>query len=378
MYGICNGKIILPDRIVDDGVLLFDTAIRGIVSEAEAASLCSEIYDAKGNYVSPGFVDVHVHAYLGEDASDGSSNGIRTISEGILKNGVTSYCPTTMTVSLDEIRASFEVCRSLKEESRTWNGAEILGVHAEGPFINPAKKGAQAEEHILPPDASLILEYADVISLVTVAPEMDGAEEFIRSVRKKTDVEISIGHTSATYDETKRAVEWGASHATHTFNAMVGIHHRDPGTVGGVLTSPEVYCELIADTFHVHPGLFSMMYKLKGDHLVVITDCIRAGGLSEGEYTLGGQAVTVKGIECRLADGTIAGSVLKMNKALKNFVENTDLPLWEAVNLVSRNPANSVNAHSKGTLEAGKDADIVLFDDSFDVVSVFKLGEKKF
>ncbi len=378
MKGIRNGKIILPDRIEEGGVLIFDTAIRGIVSEDEGKKLCDEIYDAQGNYVSPGFVDVHIHSYLGKDVSDGDPDGIRIMAEALLKNGVTAYCPTTMTVSMADIRKALEACRSLKEESRTWNGAEILGVHAEGPFINPARKGAQNEAHILPPDASFVLEYKDIISLITIAPEMPGMEEFIKTVRENSNVVLSIGHTCANYDQTKQAVEWGVTHSTHTFNAMVGLQHRDPGTVGGVLTSPEVYCELIADTFHVHPGLFRMLYDLKKDHLVIITDCIAAAGLPDGVYYSGGLRVTLKGIECRLDDGTIAGSVLRMNNGLSNIVKHTELPVYEAVNLLSRNPAKSVNAHSKGTLEPGKDADILLLDDAFEVVSAFRMGEKKF
>lgn len=378
MKGIRNGKIILPDRIEESGVLVFDTVIRGIVSEDEAKNLCDEIYDAGGHYVSPGFVDVHIHSYLGQDVSDGNPDGIRIMAEALLKNGVTSYCPTTMTVSLSDIRKALETCRGLKEESRTWNGSEILGVHAEGPFINSAKKGAQNEAHILPPDASFVLEYKDILSLMTVAPELPGMEDFIKTVRENSDVVLSIGHTCADYNQTKQSVAWGITHSTHTFNAMMGLLHRDPGTVGGVLTSPEVYCELIADTFHVHPGLFQMLYDLKKDHLVVISDCIAAAGLPDGEYTSGGLRVTLKGIECRLDDGTIAGSVLRMNHGLANIVKHTTIPLYEAVNLLSRNPANSVNAHSKGTLEPGKDADILLLDGSFEVLSAFRRGEKKF
>ncbi len=377
MKGIRNGKIILPDGIVS-GVLVFDTQIRGIVSEEKAAELCDEIYDASGQYVSPGFTDVHIHSYLGKDVSDGNPEGLRIMAEALLKNGVTSYCPTTMTVSMAHIRKALEACRSVKEESKTWSGAEILGVHAEGPFINPARKGAQNEAYILPPNADFVLEYQDILSLMTVAPEMPGMEEFIKTVTQKTDVVLSVGHTCADYNQTKTAVSWGITHATHTFNAMVGLHHRDPGTVGAVLTSPEVYCELIADTFHVHPGLFQMMYDLKKEKLCVISDCIAAAGLPDGEYLSGGLKVTLKGIECRLEDGTIAGSVLKMNEGLANVVKNTNLPLHEAVNLFSRNPAASVHAQNKGTLEEGKDADLIFLDDAFAVTAAFRRGEKKF
>jgi len=378
MKGIRNGKIILPDGIVSGKVLVFDTSVKGIFTEEQAAQVCDEILDAEGRYVSPGFVDVHIHAYGGKDVSDGIAEDIREMAGAILKNGVTAFCPTTMTVSLPEIRAALDACRTLKEDSRTWCGAEIIGVHAEGPFINKAKKGAQNEAHILPPDADFVLENKDIISIMTIAPEVEGMEEFVRTVTGQSDVVLSVGHTCANYDETVKAIDWGVTHSTHTFNAMVGLLHRDPGTVGAVLSSDKVYCELISDTFHVHPGLYQMLYNLKKDRLVVITDCIRAAGMPEGEYVSGGLKFTVKGIECRLPDGTIAGSVLRMNRAVKNFLDHTDLPLHEVINLMSRNPAASVHAHTKGTLEEGKDADILLLDENYEVVSAFRMGDRKF
>ena len=376
LTAIVNGVILLPDREVRGGALLFDDTVRGVVSPDEAKRLGAQIVDAGGQYVSPGFVDVHIHGYLGQDVSDGSAKGIRTIAEGILHNGVTSFLPTTMTVSLPEIEQAFQVCRDLREESRTWAGAEILGVHAEGPFINPSKKGAQAEEHILPPDAEKLLSYKDIVRLITLAPEMPGAENCVRRLRE-AGITVSVGHTSADYGQTRASFDWGVDHATHTFNAMTGLLHRAPGTVGAVLGAEQVYCELIADTFHVHPGLFPLMVRAKGDRLVLITDCIRAGGLAPGDYTLGGQPVTVRGIECRLPDGTIAGSVLKMNDAVRNVTEHTSLSVREAVQLASRNPAASVRAENKGTLEPGKDADVILFDGQIRVSAVFRRGEKK-
>ena len=378
MKGIRNGKIILPDRIEEEGVLIFDSAVKGIVSEDEARQLCDEIVDVSGAYVSPGFVDVHTHAYFGKDVSDGEAEGIRIMAEKILRNGITSFCPTTMTVSLEDIQKSLDVCRELKVKSRVWDGAEILGVHAEGPFINPARKGAQNEAHILPPDADFVLKNKDIIRIMTIAPEMPGMEEFVRTVREACDVVLSVGHTCADYDQTRAAVSWGVTHSTHTFNAMVGIHHRDPGTVGAVLTSPEVYCELIVDTFHVHPGLFRMLYDLKKEKLVAVTDTIAAAGLPDGVYSSGGLRVTLKGIECRLDDGTIAGSVLQMNHGVGNVLKYTGLPLHEVINLFSRNPAASVGATEKGTLEPGKDADIILMNESFEVLSAYRCGNKVF
>lgn len=376
MKAIINGKIILQDGIVEHKTLLFD---KKIVALADDAAGADEIIDAQGLYVSPGFVDVHIHGYLGEDASDGSAEGLQKMAEGVLQNGVTSFLPTTMTVKWEELEKAFAVIRALMPKSamENWRGAQILGCHAEGPFINPAKKGAQAAEAILPPDADKILKHRDVIRVVTMAPEMPGGLACVEKIRQNSDIAVSVGHTNATYEETMAAIEAGADHVTHTFNAMSALSHRAPGTVGAALCS-DAYCELIADTFHIHPGLFTLFAKVKGDKLVLITDCTRAGGLEDGEYTLGGQPIYVKGIECRLADGTIAGSVLKMNDAVRNYRDHAGVPFHEAVNCASLYAARSIGAdHCKGSLEAGKDVDIVLLDEACRVHGVFVGGVRK-
>ena len=376
MKAIINGKIILKDGIAENKVLLFDEKIIGV---ADTAGGADEVIDAQGMYVSPGFVDVHIHGYLGEDASDGNAAGLRAMAEGVIRNGVTSFLPTTMTVAWEELEHAFDVIRMLMPESKTadWMGAQILGCHAEGPFINPGKKGAQAAEAILPPDADKMLKHKDIIRLVTFAPEMPGGIDFAKRIRSESDMRLSVGHTNATYEETMAAMDAGADHITHTFNAMSALSHRAPGVVGAAFTS-DAYCELIADTFHIHPALFTLFHKAKGDKIVLITDCTRAGGLSDGEYTLGGQPIFVKGIECRLADGTIAGSVLKMNNAVRNFRDHAHVPFYEAVNCASLYAARSVGVDNcKGSLEAGKDADVVLMDEACDVRAVFVGGVRK-
>lgn len=378
MNGIRNGIILLPDGERKGMTLVFDRKVREILPNREAERVCEHLIDAEGAYVCPGLVDVHIHGYGGADVSDGSAEGIRSIAEGILKNGVTSFCPTTMTVSMPEIIRALETCRALKAESRDWDGAEILGVHAEGPFISPAKKGAQAEAYILPPDATFVREYADILSLITLAPEVPGALACIRQIREETDVVVSAGHSCADFAQTREGIEAGVTHATHLFNAMTPLQHREPGAVGALLSDPSVFCELIADTFHVHPGLYPMLYQLKKDRLVLISDCIRAGGLADGSYTLGGQPVSVRGIECRLPDGTIAGSVLKLNRAVKNILDHTDLPVYEAVHLASLSPARSVGAVGKGSLLPGMDADLFLADPEFRVLALWKNGVRKF
>ncbi len=365
MKAIVNGRIILPDALLkEDAALLFDSKVQGVVSARDVPENVQTL-DAKGLYVSPGLVDVHIHGYDGADSSDGDAEGVRKMARGIAKNGVTSWLPTTMTVSKSKLCEVFDTMRGLREESRQddWDGAEILGVHAEGPFINVSKKGAQNAEHILLPDAGLVHDFADILRIVTLAPEVEGAMAFIEDITRSTSVVLAIGHTNATYETAVDAIWHGVSHVTHTFNAMTPLSHRAPGVVGAALTSP-VTAELIADTFHIHPGLFPLMAKAKGERLVLITDCTRAGGLADGTYDLGGQEIFVKGIECRLKDGTIAGSVLKLNDAVANMRAHTDLPIWQAVNMASRNAAASIGQTNKGSLEAGKDADIVLFDEA--------------
>ncbi len=377
MKYIINGKFILPDGILEHKALSFNDKICDFIEENQIPNGV-EVIDANGGYVSPGLVDVHIHGYLGEDASDGKSEGIYKMANGIMKNGVTAFCPTTMTVSMCEINTALEVIRSLKEQSKTWDGAEILGVNLEGPFINPSRKGAQAEAHIKTPDAKFVIDNSDIISLATIAPEMEGACDAIKKIVEKSSVVVSIGHTDATFEEAIAGISAGATHMTHLFNCQTPLHHRNPGVVGAALLE-NVTTELIADTLHVHKGLFELLARIKGDDLVLITDCTRAGGMADGEYTLGGQPIFVNGIECLLKDGTIAGSVLKLNQAVKNFRNHTDLPFHKVVAAASLNPARVIGAADrKGSIEAGKDADIIITDSDFNVMKTIIGGEVKY
>ena len=374
MKAIINGRIVTPESVVEGKVLVYDEKIQGIVETAPAGA---EVIDAQGGYVIPGLVDMHIHGYLGEDASDGSYEGLKIMAEGVAKNGVTSFLPTTMTVSYDELRKAFSLIRKGMEESRSadWKGAAIVGANAEGPFINISKKGAQAGEHVRVGDPAFLKEFIDVIRVFTIAPEVEGNMDCIREMAKDTDVLISMGHTAANFDQAQAAIEAGVRHVTHLFNAQTGLLHRDPGVVGAALLDSRVSTELIADTFHIHKGLFQLVANVKGDKLVLITDCTRAGGLEDGEYTLGGQPIFVKGIECRLADGTIAGSVLKLNEAVRNVLANTDLPVNKVVNMASLTPATRIGlGDTKGSLEAGKDADIAIVDEAFNVQRTILAG----
>ena len=378
MKAVVNGKIILKDRIVEGSALLFSDVIEGILP-VDKIPADAEIIDADGGYVSPGLIDLHIHGYLGCDVCDGTRESIRTISEGIIANGVTGYLPTTMTVDMKVIKQSLEVCRELKEESKTWNGSTILGVHAEGPFISESKKGAQDAKYILKPDAAFVKEYADIIKVISLAPETD-TEDFaaIREIRRDTDVVISMGHTSADYDTAMKSTNVGVRHATHLFNAMTPLAHRAPGVVGAALNA-DVSVELIVDTFHVSTELYDMLFKLKGRKLCFITDCLPAGGLPYGEYTLGGAKIVYRDIVCRLEDGTVAGSVLPLNKGVWNVYTNSNIPLNECVNCASLNPATTLGiADRKGSLEVGKDADVVITDAEFKVKKTIIGGEIRY
>ena len=378
MNAVVNGKIILPDRVLEGYALLYTDVIEAILPEDKLPS-CENVIDAEGGYICPGLIDLHIHGYLGCDVCDGEEESIRKIAGGIVANGVTGFLPTTMTVDMSVIRRSLEVCRSLKEESKSWAGSAILGVHAEGPFISESKKGAQNPAYILKPDAKFVKEYADIIKIISLAPETD-TEDFaaIREMCRDTDVVVSMGHTSADYETAVKSTAAGVKHVTHLFNAMTPLSHRAPGVVTAAL-STDVSCELIVDTFHVKSCFYNIIYKLKGRKLCFITDCLPAGGLPFGEYTLGGAKIIYRDIVCRLEDGTVAGSVLPLNRGVWNVYTNSDIPLNECVNGASLNPATAIGLEkTKGSLEVGKDADIFIADKEFNVKKTIIGGEIRY
>ena len=377
---IVNGRILLPESEVKGKALLYNERIIGIADESAAREMADEIIDAKGLYVSPGLVDTHIHGYQGADTSDGKIEGIRHMAKGLLENGVTAFLPTTLTVAWETLEEVLNQIRQLKEESLSpeFEGSQIMGCHLEGPFINPSKKGAQNEIYILAMEPEKVLPYADVIKVLTCAPEMPDGDRFVRVLKEKTDINLSIGHTGANYDQAMAAFGLGVTRSTHTFNAMTPMMHRDPGVVGAALTS-DVYCELIPDTFHVNKGLFPLMAKMKGNKLVLITDALCSAGLPDGEYENGGQIFVLKGIECRLQDGTIAGSVLRFNQGVRNLRDYASIPLYQAVRAASLNPAESAGlAHTKGSLTPSKDADIILMDEDCTVYKTIVRGVCKF
>ena len=376
MLAVKHAKFIVKDRIESGKALLFTDKILAFVREEDIPEGV-EVIDAEGGYVAPGFIDLHIHGYLGRDVCDASEESMRIISKGLLENGVTGYLPTTMTVDMKTVEGAIDVCRQLMDEDN-FDGSTILGVHAEGPFISASKKGAQDERFILKPDAEFVKNNADVIRIITLAPEEDDNFSAIRDIVIDTDVVVSMGHTSADYRTAMEGVAAGVKHTTHLFNAMSLMTHRAPGVVGAALNS-DVSCELIVDGYHVNSDLFDLVYKLKGRKLCFITDCLPAGGLPEGEYTLGGARIIYRDNICRLPDGTIAGSVLRLNKGVWNVYQNSNIPLYECVNCASLNIATTLGLEKKkGSLEIGKDADIIITDGEFNIEKTIIKGEIRY
>lgn len=369
MNAIQNGILILPDehgRFVaqTELVLCYDERITRIVPAAEfTAEGVDKVIDAAGAYVAPGFVNVHIHGCDGADTMDEDADALGKIAAFQARTGVTSFLPTTMTCAYDAVeRALVRIRRAMTEKP---HGARILGTHMEGPFISPAKKGAQDEQYILPPTFAKIAPYRDVIKIITVAPEMLSEENFIESCRK-SGIIVSLGHTAADYETACAAIACGATHITHLCNAMTGLNHRKPGVLGAALDT-DANCELIVDNVHVHPAMQRIICAAKrGTHIIPITDSMRACGLSDGVSELGGQKVYVNGTRATLADGTIAGSVLRMNDGLRILRENLGASIPTIVEMATRTPAEELNVYDKlGSLTVGKYADIVIFDEDF-------------
>lgn len=371
MKCIVNGKIVLENQILENKVLVFNEKIIDIVNEAPKDC---EIIDANGNYVCPGLIDIHIHGNMGKDTMDGTDDAICTIAKSIARHGVSSFLPTTMTMDEKSITNAIETIKKYMDKDT--KGAQVIGTHLEGPFINKDYKGAQNEKFIVAPTYEFIDKYKDVIKIITYAPEKDVDMEFTKKIKANTDIVLSIGHSKATYDEAKEAINMGASNITHTFNGMSGLNHRNPGVVGAALTT-NVYCEVIADEIHIMKDLFQFILNNKGeDKIILITDSIEAGGLEDGEYSLGGQKVIVKSNQARLESGSLAGSVMPLNKMVYNFMNNTNLDMRKVIKLASINPAKSIGIdNKKGSIEIGKDADIAIFDKNINCHMTINCGK---
>jgi N-acetylglucosamine-6-phosphate deacetylase len=361
MRAIKNAKFILKDKIITDKFLLFDKKIIGFKDNIDSNI---EVIDAHGLYVSAGFIDIHIHGSGGADVMDATPQALSTIAQTIIKYGTTSFVPTTMTMSLEKIKKALD---NIKLYTPDIPQASILGVHMEGPFINPNKTGAQDSKYIIPLDLDLIDKYSDIISIITLAPEMPNALQAIKTISTKyPNIILSIGHSNASYEQSKQSFDAGITHATHLFNDMSPYHHRDVGIIGAVFQDDRVSCDIIADTIHTHHSTLHLTYKQKQNNLLLITDSMRAGCMKDGTYDLGGQQVSVCNNKATLLNGVLAGSVLTLDKAVKNMIQYADLTIAQAVSLATYNPAKKLNLN-KGLLHSGYDADIVIFDDNIDI-----------
>lgn len=370
------GEVFLKDRILKNAsVLIKDGKIGEVIEEDIYDSI--KTIDLSKYKVLPGLIDTHIHGANGFDTMDGSYNSLNEISKYLGSIGVTGFLATTVTAPWDKIKSA------VKNVYETMNagveGAELLGAYVEGPFITEEHKGAHPAEYIREIDIEdmreLVNSFPSCIKTVTVAPEKEKAIELIRYL-KSQNINSSIGHTNATYEQTKEAIENGASIAVHVFNGMRGLHHREPGVVGAVLSDDRVACELIADMIHVHPAVVGLVAKLKGtENMSLITDCMMAGGLEDGEYVLGELKVFVKNGIARIENGSLAGSTLKLITAIKNMVEYVGVELLDAVNMASIVSARMAGVeHLQGSIEPGKKSNFTVIDDEYNVVMTIVNG----
>ena len=366
---LLHATIVLEDTLLQQGFIhIKDDKIEAvgdmvncpIIANSNRVVDCSE-----HRYVMPGMIDIHVHGAAGFDFMDGSHEAFEGIALALAKEGTTSFLATTITNPAEQ---TMDTLKNLEDYQKQKNGpgfADMLGIHLEGPFINKKQKGAQPESAIIPPNAAIFREWqtlsGNTIKVITFAPELDEQFELLAEL-KKTHVIPSMGHTDASYDEVLQAIQHGVRHATHLFNGMKGMHHRDPGVVGAALLQDEVHVEIIPDGIHFHPDLLKMIVKMKGlEKVLVITDGMRAKGMPDGEYDLGGQQVTVRDGKCLLANDSLAGSIVTMNQARLNLAIWLSLSIHEQIQITSINQAKRLGQFDrKGSIQAGKDADIVV------------------
>ena len=363
---IKGGKVFQEDRsFLEQAIYIND---HRLVDKAEYQD-DGEVIDAEGLLVLPGLVDIHSHGAAGEDFSDGNPEGLKKILQYEKRCGITSYCPTSMTFPKERLRQIFASIKGAQTE----DGATVVGINMEGPFLDPAKKGAHVEEWIAAPDAAFVRELnqdADgLVRLVTLAPNMDGAEEFIKEMHE--EVCISLGHTAADYDCASRAMKLGAHHVTHLYNAMQPFGHRAPGLIGAAMDDPECMVELICDGYHIHPSAIRAAFRLFGpERVILISDSMRATGMENGTYELGGQEVTVKDRKAVLKDGTLAGSATNLYGCMCKAVE-FGIPLEQAIMAATANPARSIGIFDRvGSIRIGKQADLLLVSENLELKRV--------
>ncbi len=391
---IVGSKIMVANTLLENRVLIFSDRIEAILTEQEFEAYRREIESENDindeiennsktessielisfhGTIVPGFIDIHIHGANGHDVMDGTIEAFEGISKAIVKTGTTAFLATTMTMSGEAITQALDQIGTYMTQQKS--GAKLLGVHLEGPFINPIFKGAQDDAFIQKPTRSWLEPYLNTIRMITYAPEMDPQFEFAKSM-KDTGIVLSIGHSGSDFETALAAYDEGVCHVTHCFNAMTGLHHRNPGVIGATLSKPFTI-DVIADGVHIHPGFVGPFIKLKGtDKTILITDAMRAALMPEGDYDLGGQRVTVKDDACRLDDGTLAGSVLSTAKALRNLMKFSDIEFIDIIKMLTENPAKLLGLFDEmGSLEAGKQANFILMDDRLDIHKVFIDGE---
>ena len=371
-----DGSFMQGDVVVKDG--RFDSVLeRTADTDAATDSAQQEIIDASGLIMIPGLVDIHFHGCKGADMCDGTKEALDVITAYEASVGVTSVCPATMTIQRDELL-------SVMKNAGDYNyhgGAHLVGINMEGPFISPSKKGAQAAENIMRCDYDYFCELQDaahgLIKLVDIAPEEPGAIDFIDRVRGS--VVVSIAHTAADYDTAVEAIEHGASHATHLYNAMPPLNHREPGVIGAARDS-DCYVELICDGVHIHPSCVRATFEMFTDkRIVLISDSMMATGMEDGQYELGGQPVTVVGNLATLTEGgAIAGSATNLMDCMRTVVKEMHIPFESAIQCATLNPAKSIGIDDKyGSLEEGKYANAVVLDKDLNIVSIIQKGQVK-
>ena len=374
MKAIIHANIIKEDGILANHGILYDTSIRSIEPmECVDTSNCSEVIDAEDKYVSPGFINLHIHGCASFDTMDATDEALMEMSKELARHGVTRFLPTTVSMPKENITRALTCIRRNMGKGP---GAIIHGAYLEGPFFSPHYCGPTNLEYILPPDYTFIEPYLDVIKIVTVAPETD-EQSFIRKAAQNGIV-IALGHSGATYEKTTEAIRDGASLITHCFNVMAPLHHREPGILGAALME-DIAVELIPDTINVSPRMYRFLIKNKGiDQIILITDSIRPTGLDrDGVYEFAGSEVIVKNGISKGPDGRLTGTLLNLNDGVWNFQKHAGLEIWEAIKTVSINPANILGISDQtGSIAIGKNADFTVIDDHFTVYSTFVEGNE--
>lgn len=376
-YLIKASEVYCEDAIFKNSSLIIsDDLIEEIDRQNNQEDL--QVIDLTGYKIIPGLIDTHIHGANGYDTMDSSYEALNEISKYLSKNGVTAFLPTTVTANWEKIRdAAQNIDKTMKKGVE---GAVIIGSYIEGPFITEENKGAHPAEFIRRINNEdvdeLLKDTNGTIRIITIAPEKEGAVELIQALTAK-GLKVSIGHTNATFDQTKEAVQNGANIAVHVFNGMRGLHHREPGVVGAALAIDELYAELIADKIHVHPEAMKILFKCKGaDKICLISDCMRAGGLADGEYKLGELEVIVKDSIPRLKNGSLAGSTLRLIDAVKNMIEKVGVKPLDAVHMASLVPAKVLGIDNEfGSIKENKKANFTVIDNDFNVIMTIVNGK---